>query len=396
MSTRVSVRNFGASGNGRVDDGPSIQKALDAGLPEVEVPGGTYFVGETLLIRSDTKLCLHDDATIRLADSAGPRAGASGFLITNRDHAEGNQDITVEGGVWDGNNAGNPRGPDGPVDSYTGVAINFVNVRNLSIQNLVVKNPESFFIRLGEIRGFTIEDITLEAPNPRPNQDGIHVGGFSEDGEIRRIKALGVSCPNDDMVALNANDDVTRAINLGMKEGPIRRIDVENITADDAYTFVRLLSQDASIEDVNIKRIRGGCRYYALNLDRWRFPPGKGNIARVRIDDVEVRKRHSDCTRALIPITLNVQNMEIRNFRIISNNHHDIPTMEISNCIGSRVQFEGLDSPKSIEFGNSAKIDIVYDTIDEFKRQGLHMDIGPGDSIRLKEGGFQFFHIQSL
>jgi len=45
------------------------------------------------------------------------------------------------------------------------------------------------FYRIGR----ALEDICLEAPHLRPNQDGVHLGGYCEDGVIRTIPAsLGI------------------------------------------------------------------------------------------------------------------------------------------------------------------------------------------------------------
>ncbi|NLO74069.1 MAG: hypothetical protein GX100_08210, partial [candidate division WS1 bacterium] len=323
----------------------------------------------------------------------GPRLGAGGFLLTNRDHASGNRNLTVEGGVWDGNNPGNPRGPDGPQDSYTGVALNFVNVRGLNLRGLTVRDPESFFIRLGETREFAIEDIVLEAPHVRPNQDGIHVGGGCEDGRIHRIAARGINCPNDDMVALNANDDVTRAINLGMREGPIRRVSVSDLTAEDAYTFVRLLSQDAPLEDVQIRGIRGGCRYHVLNLNRWRFPSGKGRMARVRIADVEVSKQASTYQEALVHITLNVQDLEIRDFRRPEDSHPETPTLEIANGSSARVELEGLE-PEQLDALVAASENLpLAQGWRKAPGRGIKVTLQPDSRLRLPRGGFQRLRI---
>ena len=392
----ISVKDHGAVGDGRADDAPAIQRALDAGAGEVHVPAGTYRIARTLRIGSDTALRLAADATVRLADGAGPRAGAGGFLLTNRDHAAGNHNITVEGGIWDGNNPGNPRGPDGPRDSYTGVAVNLVNVRDLVLRGLTVRDPESFFIRLGEARGFMVEDVTLEASHLRPNQDGVHVGGFSEDGIIRRITGVGAGCPNDDMVALNANDDVTRAVNLGMKEGPIRRIQVEDIVAEDAYTFLRLLSQDAPIEDVRIRRIRGGCRYHALNLNRWRFPPGKGRMTGVRIEDVDVAKRPSPNHQALTHITLTVQDLEIRDVGRTDHECPEAPTLEVANGTAGEVELGGL-APSQVEALLAASEHLlVRERGDGPEGQAwLRIGLTPQSVLRLPAGGFRRFHIRS-
>jgi hypothetical protein len=393
----VSVKDCGATGDGLTDDTNAIQQVLDAGAPEVHIPAGLYRIEKTLLIGSDTILHLDANATIRLADGAGPRAGTAGFLITNRDYTSGNRNITVEGGTWDGNNPGNPRGPDGPLDSYTGVAINFVNVSGLSLRGLCVRDPESFFIRLGEVRNFAVEEITLEAPHVRPNQDGIHIGGFCEEGTIRRIRGTGLFCPNDDMVALNADDDVARAVNLGMKTGPIRHIKVEDITAEDAYTFVRLLSQDEPVEDVYIRGIRGGCRYHALNLNRWRFPPGKGRITRVLIEDVDVVKSspvsYEGYHEALILITLSVQDLKICNFRRPDDGHHETASLELNNGIVSQVLLEGINASQRQALEGISKDKMVFED-----RKGiccLRTVVGQKGFLKLSSGGFSHLRIVS-
>ena len=125
----VSVKDFGACADGSQDDSPAIQAALDSGHDLVVIPYGVYRIGRTLRIGSRTRLEAHPRAHLILADHAG--VDADTFLLTNRNHDSGNQEIRVEGGIWDGNNPGNPRGPDAP-GSYTGVLINFSNVDGLT------------------------------------------------------------------------------------------------------------------------------------------------------------------------------------------------------------------------------------------------------------------------
>lgn len=156
----VCVADFGAVGDGRQDNASAIQKALDSGAKRITVPQGVYIVGQTLRIHSGTTLALDPKAVIHLADNAGQNARV--FLITNSNPGNGNHDITVEGGVWDGNNEHNRRGRDGDLDGYTGTAINFVNVKHLAIRNLTVRNPEAFSIRVGEVEDFWIEDVVLD------------------------------------------------------------------------------------------------------------------------------------------------------------------------------------------------------------------------------------------
>jgi polygalacturonase len=122
----IDVTAYGTKGDGLTDDAAALQRALDARQSRVVVPAGTYRIGQSLRIGSDTLLILHPRARIVLADGAGVDHGV--HLITNKDPVAGNRNIHIEGGIWDGNNPSNPRGPDVP-GSYTGVAINFINVR---------------------------------------------------------------------------------------------------------------------------------------------------------------------------------------------------------------------------------------------------------------------------
>ncbi len=327
----IEVSQFGATGDGQTDDTAALQKALDSGHHMIRVPEGTYLIRRTLRIGSNTTLSLDSKAVIRLGDGAAAEAGGDCFLICNRDLDQGNENITVEGGLWDGNCAKNPRGEEFAPDSYGGVGISFMKVDDLTISNLTVRNTEAFAIRVGEVNRFLIENILLDHTVIRPNQDGVHVGGFSENGVIRNISAKRPGVPNDDMIALNADDDVTRHFNRGMKLGPIRNLLVENISAADAYTFIRMLSNTAEIRDITIRKIRGGCRYNCLNLHRWRFPKGGGNIENVLIEDVEVAKRPGN-NLPLIPVTLSVHNMRIRDF-VRTDKNSDAKTLEIDDSI---------------------------------------------------------------
>jgi len=93
------------------DAAPAIQAALDSGAPMVYIPYGVYRIGKGLLIASNTELRVHPEARIVFADGAGKCS--SDFLISNRDPVKGNFNISISGGIWDGNNRGNPRGKEG-------------------------------------------------------------------------------------------------------------------------------------------------------------------------------------------------------------------------------------------------------------------------------------------
>ena len=172
-------------------------------------------------------------AIFRLADGVGKHC--RNFMITNANPGNGNSNISLRGGVWDANNAGNPRGTDYEPFAYTGVAINFTNVRGLTLRDFTVHNPESFFVRVGEVCDFHIENIHLSADELRPNQDAIHVGGFSERGAIRRVRFADIDLAKTEWA------DVAPAIvkvSLSVDDVEIRRLQRREATLPEVKTLV--------------------------------------------------------------------------------------------------------------------------------------------------------------
>lgn len=306
----VSISQFGGD----------IQRAIDAGAAVVRIPPGTYRTG-TLRVGSGVRILAEPGAHIVFADRAGK--DSSCYLLTNRNHDRGDTDIVIEGGVWDGNNASNPRGPDAP-GSYTGVTFDFRNVRGLTVRNATMHDAESYYIRIGEVRNFHLENISFTANRLRPNQDGIHVGGFCEDGLIRHVTARGVGVTHDDLVALVADDALERAQNLGLKCGPIRRIRIENLRASDCHSIVRLASVWNWIEDVQVRDVQAGCRNYALNCDALRycrvplfdpkdpaFGGGVGLLRNITLEDLSVYKTDAN-PRPLFLLETRMENFVLR------------------------------------------------------------------------------------
>ncbi|GAB4458336.1 MAG: hypothetical protein OHK0029_19370 [Armatimonadaceae bacterium] len=349
-----SVRDFGATGTGESDDWSAFQRALNSGHQRLIVPPGVYRIGQTLHIGSGTHLRLHPAAQIRLADGAGVHNHI--FLLTNRDPEKGDRDICVEGGIWDGNNRHNPRGDDQP-QAYTGVMLHFSHVTNLTLRDMTLRDPESYYIRIGKTRRFRVEDIRFQARSIRPNQDGVHLGGFCEDGIIQNLSGVGASVPSDDVVALNADDANDRAQNLGMVCGWIRRIQIRRIHAEDCHTFVRLLSVQSAIEDILIEDVSGGCQVAAINMDACRecrvklfdpsdsvFANGVGNLARIEARNLHVYKSKIGQHKPLIDFRSLANALTIENLQrdLARDAAPETPTIRASDIPGSLLFLDGL------------------------------------------------------
>jgi polygalacturonase len=352
----VNVKDSGAIGDGVADDTAPLQGALNGGQRTVLIPAGTYKISATLKVDSQTTIQADPQAVIRLADHAGNDVGL--FVLANRDFTAGNRDITVEGGIWDGNNENNARGSNEQIPCSTGVAINFINVHQLTLRNLTVRNPDSYAIRACHLTDFVIENIGFDFSVVRPNQDGVHLNGFCERGVIRNLRALSPYATNDDMVALNADDGPGElyVTQQGMVNGPIRDITVERLRAESAFTFVRLLSHRELIENITISDVAGGCRFYAINMDRWRFPEGGGKIRNVTLRNLAVRKMPDDFSRQakasqrpLIHIQTDVHGFRIENFRRTATDDVPAPTLVLDNGQHNQLSLGGLTPAQETE-----------------------------------------------
>lgn len=144
----VNVKQFGAVGDGSTDDTQAIQSALDlahdinsSGV-EIFVPDGEYMISTPLIIYSRTRLHLSKGAVIVRKASPSPAnmlrsaAGGGGY--------EGQQNIEVVGGTWDGNAS----------STTTSTLLSFAHCRNVVIRDTTVKNwYENHALELNGVQG---------------------------------------------------------------------------------------------------------------------------------------------------------------------------------------------------------------------------------------------------
>lgn len=274
-------------------DRNQIQRLLDKG-GEIYIESGIHTLDAPLVIGDDTTLTLAPDAVIRLAD------GANCEMIRNEGLARKyNKNITVQGGIWDGNNQGQTRqvrgfedmGKPFDINFYYGIMMRFTGVENFTFRDITLKDPEAYPVQMSMIRNFRVENITFDYNMLRTNMDGIHINGPAEKGIIKHLRGA----TNDDMVALNCDDcyetEITR--------GPINDIYVEDLYCEGGYTAVRLLSCGDPLTNVTVKNIKGSYRYNAVSFTHHNVHEGECFIDNVEIDGVEVSKVDTDNSYAL-------------------------------------------------------------------------------------------------
>ena len=299
MSKIVSVVDFGAFGDGFHDDYNAIQSALHSGAREVQIPIGTYNISNTLTVPSNVRVVADKCAHLLLRGNKRKQRGD--FLLSNDNTVDGNENIEIIGGIWDGccMDIENDKPDLFDVNGYSGAVINFCGVKGLKIVDVSVKNSTTFFIRISRVQDFLIENIDFSSDEFAYNQDGIHFGGNVKRGLVRNIRALTRGQTNDDMIALNADDCVERVENFDLSRDVIEDVTFENIYAESCYTVIRLLSVTAPIRNITIKNVYAGYRKYVINADAARYcktplfketeyPIGVGCISNFHIENVVV------------------------------------------------------------------------------------------------------------
>lgn len=267
----VNIKEFGALGDGIADDYIAVQSALDSGAEEVIIPQGIYCISDTLKVHSNTRIIA--DRTAKLVMKSDKRKKRGDFLLSNADVENGERNIEIIGGIWDGNNtAEQNRKPDlFDENGYSGAILNIVNVDGFTLRDAVIANSVTFYVRMGKLHNFTIENIDFISDNFGENQDGLHFGGDVKHGTVKNIRALSFGQTNDDMIALNADDSIVRVENRDLTRDTIEDIYFENIYCESCHTIIRMLSVTAAIRDIRFKNIYGGFRCHAVNADGARY-----------------------------------------------------------------------------------------------------------------------------
>ena len=358
---RVSVQDFGALGDGIHDDYAAFQQTLDSGADTVTVPMGIYPISETLRVPSGIRIEADRCAKIVLRSPRRMRRGE--FLLSNADPENGNRDIALIGGIWDGSNTAPEHAKPDLFDEngYSGALLNFVGVENLLLQDLVLANTVTYYVRMARVHDFVIENVDFVSDVPGWNQDGIHFGGDVKHGTVRNIRALSDGQTSDDMIAFNADDCMTRVENRDLVRDGIEDITVENVFARQCHSIFRMLSVDAPIRNIRIRNVYAGYRGFGINADAARYcrtplfteedyPKGCGRLENIVIENFTCipsagnvgNWNGENVAGAAIKLESMADGVEIRNFRIIAGALAEMPpALDAKNLVGQKILSDG-------------------------------------------------------
>ena len=271
-------------GDGVHDDYPAIQEMLDSGVCEVALPAPEkyYVISKTLKIHGNQTLKLPRFAVIRLADKANCT------MIENEDFENFNENICIDGGIWDMNHNNQWPNPYHFPDenglywfgklgfdhrdmtvfkrlkafirgAYTGHCMRFCRIKRFILKNVTIKNPVVYGVQMGYIEDFSVQDIIFDYTEGSPklwNMDGVHVEGYCKNGTITNLKG---AC-HDDLVAITADDALY---------GPIENITVDGIYAEGSHSAVRLLSHGLPLKNITIRNVYGSYYVYCIGLTKY-------------------------------------------------------------------------------------------------------------------------------
>ena len=371
MHEEVNIRSLGAAGDG-VHDESSVFADILRDHRNIYIPAGEYMVSETILIPSDTTIRADKMAHIFRKEHTQTRR--RDYLLSNADIENGNENITITGGIWDGNCSIEDRGDDlFNQASITGVLLNFRKVKGIMLSNMTLSNPLCYYTRFCEAENVTAERIRLSSDRILPNQDGIHLAGFCRNFTIREIFGER-NCPNDDFIALNADDSMRRQECFDSLCGPIEDICIENVHSELCHCFIRLLSVNSSIKNIRVNNVTGACKTYAVNLDAARYcrtplfsdadhPEGVGKIENVLIEDIAVT--HGESPDPFICLESNCDSLTVKNFE--NTGEQGAIFAAIHKVCGHEYELSTEETSESGSVDRSHGAVLNYDSVSEFQ-----------------------------
>jgi hypothetical protein len=346
-----SVKLYGATGGGVLDDTAALQGAITAG--SCYIPAGTYLVSSSLLVPSNRLIQADQNAIIlRVPLAAGNGTGqdlnkGQVLLLQNADYTGGNTNITVIGGKW--SCAGSTRGGSGSGGNIPqGTAIRFSNVTKLTLQGMEVIDPVTFGIQIGTSVNTTVRDIRFSYSGALSgNRDGLHINGPANTLFVENLYGQ----VYDDFVALNADD-------IGgyqLTAGAITNISIKGLFGSSNFAAVRILSAANSVSGVSIQDILGGSYTSAVYFSGHDAGSTAGVIKDVSISNVRITNTSylfNFATGSTSRITIDGARLEYSgtstSVKFVSTTSASTQTVEDLRIVNSSAVYTGLSGSEEI------------------------------------------------
>lgn len=347
----LSVRDFGATGDGNTNDMVAFQTALDRcaalGGGEVLVPAGDYLMGSVQL-RSNTTLRLDAGATLRgtanFDDYAVSQVRWEGKWIPGHValiYAIDAQNVAVVGaGKIIGNPAlaGRPR-PDAPLRHPA--LIEFIRCNGIHLAGFSTEYKSMWSVHPTSSENITITNLTIRSTGG--NGDGIDIDS------CKHVTITGCDiATGDDCISLKSGRGAEAFAMLETTED----VHISNCTfADSIFACIGIGSETSGgIRDVWINDCKfTGARTYAIYIKSRR---GRGAfIENIYADGLEV----SNCTGGFLRLNMagsGIQDQDpvpgdvgiptARNWRFSNVVVHDVPKLVQATELDPKKPLDGL------------------------------------------------------
>ncbi|KAK4799132.1 hypothetical protein SAY86_024497 [Trapa natans] len=286
-TSTISVRDFGAAGDGRSYDTRAIQSAIDAcsGTCRISFPPGRYLTA-TIRLRSGVVLDIQDGATILGGTRIGdyPRRSDRWYVVL----AEDASDVGITGGgAIDGQGPAFVERFDERKNvmvswNLTGAClgdecrprlVGFIGCRNVRVWNVTLNEPAYWCLHIVRSENTVIRDVSIYGNFTSPNNDGIDI----EDSNNTIIERCRIDtgddaiCPKTytgPLYNLTARDCWIRTKSSAIKLGSASFFDFkgilfDNITIVDSHRGLGFQIRDGgNVDDVTFSNIDIRTRYY--------------------------------------------------------------------------------------------------------------------------------------
>jgi hypothetical protein len=222
---------------------------------------------------------------------------------------------------------------------------------------------------------------------------------------VKNVCGVTKGTPNDDMIALNADDMIERTENRDLPNGYIRNLLIDDIYAESCHCFVRLLSIKSDISNIIIRNVRGGANVRAINGDAGRYcrtpiidpkspeyTRGVGYLKNIVFDGMSVAQEGAT---TLIQEETNADNLTIYNYERPAGSGGG-PTLHIRNISPSSIKLYGLTQAQYEQLRSDSICEGIRTTKTVDGLYNLDVTTVYNDSLLLKEGGFAFFSQDKL
>lgn len=242
------------------------------------------------------------------------------------------QNILIDGGIWNGNSAGQTvKGSHthGPVTIFS-----WFGVKDLHLKNHKMYTPKTYAQQAINILNGVVEDFVVDVGSGAINMDGVHFDGWCKNCRISR----GILTTYDDGVACNADDLYYHpdygngtTTNFWVEDpcGPASDIIFEDLFFVNSLFGIRVLSSRSRVDNITIRNLSGNTRGYSVLIDNYWQNPGAiqnsstGNIGHITVNNNTVAVNYSglsNLNEAKISLSCSVESLIMTNITANTGN----------------------------------------------------------------------------